>query len=542
MSPLKKQTDEEFDLQPASEFDLQSASGAEEESAGQEDKPWYLDAFDFLKGSGKQLANEGISLTNDLYDIGYPDNPSYSPERFGIQSKGPEAWGAKTAQFGQYLTPVGGEVKLGNLMQAGLRKGAIALTRNMAPSAGRFALRRGIAGGGNVLGRAAIGAGVGAGSSAIVDEGEGVVPGAILGGAFPGLSALGKETGATPLIANFLKERAGNSLAKAIQPGTTADKWALKNVLEPVLKKGKTFFSMKGLGKMARKEVQEAAERQKAVAPGSDAMVDFDEALGFLKEQKEKAFMKGRVGEGADAVPSFQGKESQAASKEFDEWVNEFLMPQSVINENTGQRFIQFDRLNNAKRYIQDEAAKYHAFIGVPEQNFTNRISAYTEASHPIRKQLEEFAGPQWAKENEIMSTWLDILNLARKGEGKTIGKATPLAERTFTGFGAHLKPSEPIDPSIVIRAIRHITSTPAWNSLAAQAKYDIAKFMGETSGFSVGQISDALYPTKLMKGATASMPESDEYEDLIPRQNAPANTPKRIRYNLEKDTFEDAR
>ena len=516
---------------------IQSAEETPEELQGAEalnipeDKPWYEDTYNFLmdtaKGAGKQLVNEASDIESDLRHVAFPNSPeSYSIPKQELGYSWPEQFGSNFARFAQYALPVRAENALaeGSL---GLLKNAYRPMRAvMSPAMARFVVNAG-----DVGMKSAIGAAMGAGTGYVVDQDP--KGGALVGGIVPGGAAILNKTGITPAIAEWTRDRSRSALARAIQPGSWYDKWAAKNVLDPILEKGKTFFSVKGLKNMARDEVAGAAERQKAVEPGADALMDWDEVLQSLRNQEDKAFRKGRAGatlQGGQfnpgSIPMSEGKESTDAVNELEKWINDYLEPKTVVDSATGKKFIPFSELNKSKRFIQDIAAEKNAYLGAPEEAMAARTKAYTEGSHAIRPKLEEFAGPEWAKENEIMATWLDVLDLARKTEGKQLGKSVPLAERPLIGFGAHFGGKAIMDKGIVIRALRYLSDSPGWNSVVAKNLYKTADLISNSTGYAPAQIVNWLAnikgspensvisdtePQTLQPGTTVTVPNQDE-------------------------------
>jgi hypothetical protein len=498
---------EELKVKPGEYEEEDSSRGTSSASmAGQpdyqEDKPWYKDIADVFMGGGKYLAEMGEGLSEDL------PFPTISPRSMASIAAGSdvpkdvferknifEDIGAFGAEAGSYALPIKGEQAAGRFLSNVVKKGYRPMRGARLPvPAARAAI-----GVGDTAAKTATAAASGALSAEANQEDP--VKGALINSFFPATAALSKNIGLSGVVSDQLTDWAKSDIAKAINPSLWYDKWAANKVLGPLLESGKTWFTSKGLAKRAMTNVREAAERQKAIAPGEDALVPFDEALQLMQAERDKVFRPGKSGaqmvggqiDRSSEIPVALGPEAEKAAQEFDSWVNDYFVDKTVTDPRTGERFIPFDELNKLKKYAQDTAAESNLFSGAIDVTAGPRAKAYKTASNAIRPQLEEFAGEGWAKENEVMSIWLDIYKLAKSGDIKSLGKSTSYAERPILGFGAHMGGGMPVDRSTLIRSLRYLTDTPAWNSLMAQAKYNVAQFIAKNSGYKVGQVMEFL-------------------------------------------------
>ena len=472
----------------------------------EEDKPWYKDAYDMLMGFGKGAIKDlqfytptGAALRT--YLSMRDQKPISEVDKVFYPTKGDlmETIGAGAVDIGAFATPAKGEITASKALEAPISK-----------------LPQLLQGPARVGANAAIGGASGAGVAALKGEEDPLAVG-MWSAAFPGLAALLRETGVTPAIGGWLKSRAQRTMAKAIEPGTKADKWATQYIIDPLLESGKPWLTRKGMVNRAEGEIAASAARREAVKPGQGVLVSWDDVQESLRSKIDKAFRRGRAGGRIEAglyqpgtVPIELGREDVLAGGELQKFIDEYLMPKTVIDE-SGNRWIPFDELDKAKRFMQNRAGLKNAFLGVPDESLSARMSAYKEGSNTLRPLLEDVAGDAWAKENEVMSTWYDILKLAGQAETKHVGRATPLAERPFIGFGAHMgynKGDLPVDKSVIIRTLRLLTDTPAWNSLSAISQYNVAKMISENTGFKIGQIAGYL------KSGSSEQPE-ENYEWL---------------------------
>lgn len=458
-----------------------------------QDQPWYKDVGDFIYDMGVGAGKGAIGTGKGIYETAKKTNPAigawdlplsklglnFSDEE--LQPQGlPEAIGGAGWDLAAFLSPAKGEAQLGRVLEKG--------TANL-PKMARAPI--------NIAGKSAIGGASGYGVSTLLGD-EDPESAGMWSAIFPGLTALSKETGLTQKVFSPIWKSARNSMARALEPGTWYDKWAAENILDPLLKRGKMWFSREGLEKTAGKEISESAARREAVAPAADSMVDWDVAKHILEQERDATLRSGNVGgmfvNGQwvpGKIPMGRGPEAENAANALDDYIERYMFPHTAIDPATGRRVIPFNDVDAAKVYMQNIAATKNAFLGAPEETLANKIVAYETGSNALRPFEEVIAGPEWAKENEIMSIWEDILKLAKKSSKKQLGKPVPLAEQSFLGFGAHLGTSDmPVDKSLIIRALRHLTHTPAWNSLQGITKARVAETIAQTSGFSLGQIA----------------------------------------------------
>jgi hypothetical protein len=538
------------------QHELESMSGGADAGISKP-PPWYSTPVNAVKDIGKGVFNQFGTMATQLPRtgaeileavIGQKLDPKWTEPASGFENDPERPWQGRAAgatELASYLYGGGLEAKGANLVNAAVRKSAPAFYRTLRSPFGKN-IAQGVVKGGAALTDMIASSGIGGVGDALManlnreDPNEAFKVGATIPGATVGL----KRTGILPRAAEMFRGFARNAVARALEPGSWYDKWAAKNILDPLLQKGKVWASQKGLFDIADKLVDESKMRQQGFIPAPDAVMDYDEALRILRDDRDVAFKTARSGAQMTAPGTVQlgtmaeygGPEAKEADEFIDKFLREYLDRASFSDPTTGSRYIPFSELDKAKGYMDKEVALAHGYGGMrPEVALPDRTRGYRVAANSIRPQLEDFAGDEWANENQIQHTWLQILSLARKGMGKEIGKKIPLAEKPLTGFGAHLGRGEgPLDKSVLIRAMRMLADTPLWNSATAQAKWRFADFLASTSGYKPSQVinwfagiqdnpsatpSD-IDPDLLQPGMSVEMPEvGGEYEWTAPGQ-----------------------
>ena len=337
---------------------------------------------------------------------------------------------------------------------------------------------------------------------------------ATIGAAIP--FCLGQTALSLNPIGQWLKRSAQRSMMRALDPTTSVNKYLAQKVVDPLLKEGSVFASLRGLmrraqGKMsdaialkdsARMEMPENAGISTPQVQGgmSQAETRFRPAYNprtaenFTAGEWDDASLKKLAdlatrirrssgmeikGTGAPAAMGMTDEQlmQAAQSGNLDDlmaagesgWIKNPNMPEDV----------PFDLLESFKQEWQDYAKRHGKYTGKKFVGMTPESGPMVEASDSmageIRSLLEKNAPESWAQANKLYHIWKTVYDLSDERIKMKMAQKVPWAEHVTAGMGAGVTGGTGFFGRALkggdIRLLRRALDSPLWNSALAQTK-----------------------------------------------------------------------
>jgi hypothetical protein len=509
------------------EWETVSSAPTKDTEQAEVDKPWYVDAFDFLKDAGTGFAKGAGTIATTpsrlMTDLGVP---GYKGQDYSyLEPKG------TVQQF------TSGMAEAVPYVVGGVGEGALALKALSG-------LSRPMA----IAGKTAIGAGGGAAASYM--SGESPTAGALYGGATPLTFGLMQKP--ISAIGQKMRQSALYSMGKAIGANylNRGREYVERKILQPLLDRGEMFWNLRGLENKMRASAADALAKRDAIRAGypQDYSIPMNEVEDALVQAGEK-FSGVQVAPG-QTMPSGQrdiGKRMFIQGKlQPDVWKasnpalavakdisGEEMVKQGYLPGMKGQNVL-FDTLEDFKQDWAGFARQHGKYQGkkmvgqIPES--TVEVEAKYEAANEVRNLLKKYMPGEWDAMNNRFHIDKQIADLAEQRDLARMGDPAAMAETMLGEAPSAYK------GRVIARGYMKAIRSPAFNSAMANLKDTIGKKLVGAQGFKSGQALSFL--DGLLRNPDVSVDVVDNPEETY-QPGAPEPGQKRIRYNPETDTFE---
>ncbi len=294
-----------------------------------------------------------------------------------------------------------------------------------------------------------------------------------LGGAFttaaefliPGPGEAG-ESETIGRLGKSLEESAEKQYGQVLNATTRGNKIRSAKVVPGMLKRGVRALSLKGLGEKTTAELAGATEKLEDAYAGlpADAAIQADGVLSGLMSRAKDAFEAG----GKSMSP--QSDKALELAKEL----GNRIMDQAVIDPATGNKVIPVD-IARKTRQIWDEVSRAAGrFEGKDLADHSAGV-VHGMAADSIREMLNQVAAGKetLGKLNQEYTFWRNADRVVQDTLLRKQGQARPLGQKIaqWVGFAK----AGPLGYEAA-RAIEAATTSPAWRTTSAVAKYRLAR------------------------------------------------------------------